>query len=117
MSANRRAGRCPDCWKHTRVCKNCGRLMIGGAVKVGKLARYTSKFLQYTGQFLDVPINGIVLSIDDPRGDGSAIARIVWCSDTDRAVSVLVSNLELDPACRADSYPDLVREFTDRGIS
>ena len=105
---------CKDCWKYTRICESCGRLMISGAVKPGKLARYTSKFLQNTGNFFP-PINGLVLSVDDRAARSELwIARVVWCDNTDETVSVRLCNLELDPACRADSYPDLVREFAGR---
>jgi hypothetical protein len=90
-------------------------------IKVGKLVRYTSEFLRFTGQYFDVPINGIVLAIDDlefsARGETRSIATVVWCDDTDidgRSIKVLVSNLELDPVNRGNCYPDLVREFSAR---
>ena len=85
-------------------------------IKVGKLVRYTGDFCRWTGNHFP-PVNGIVLSIDDRAARSSLwTARIVWCHDTDHAETVRIKSLELDPACKAASYPDLLREFADRGI-
>ena len=88
------------------------KAQIRRGIEVGKLVRYTGNFCQSTFNLFP-PINGIVLAIED-RDDRSCVARIIWCDDpTETVVSVLLVNLELDPKCWNQSYPDLVREFAD----
>ena len=86
-------------------------------IRVGKLVRYTGKFLNGIAWHFDVPINGIVLAIDDPRSDGSANALVVFCDragEKEPAIRVLISNLELFPATRDAIYPELVAKFSDQ---
>ena len=74
--------------------------------KTGELVRYTSEFLRYTGWFLDVPINGVIVDDSDPQ-----VALVVFSDSTDRVDRVLWSNLEADPKNAGNRFPDLVREF------
>ena len=83
-------------------------------IKPGKLVRYTGNFLRWTGNYFP-PTNGIVLSVDE-RTDGSSTGRIVWSDHTDEAVTILLANIEPDPTCKGSSYPDLLREFAEKGI-
>ena len=87
--------------------------MARKTIKPGKLVRYTTRFLRSIAWYLGVPTNGIVLSVDDPRGDGSATAMVVWCTDQ-KPMRILLSNLELDPRHRDAIYPELLAEFGDR---
>ena len=89
--------------------------MARKTIKPGKLVRYTTRFLRSIAWHLGVPTNGIVLSVDDLRGGGSATAVVVWCTDQ-APLRILLSNLELDPRHRDAIYPELLAEFGDPPI-
>ena len=100
----------------TRTRSQAARVKLSRGLKPGKLARYTGEFCRSTFTWCP-PVNGLILSIDDRAARSEWwMARVVWCNDTGEAVWVQLGNLELDPTVKNENFPDLLREFAEKGI-
>jgi len=100
----------------TRTRSQAARVKLSRGLKPGKLARYTGEFCRSTFNW-SPPINGLILSIDDRAACSDLwTARVVWCDNTGEAWSVRLGNLELDPTVKNENFPDLLREFAEKGI-
>ena len=62
----------------------------------GDIVRHTGEFLRSIAWFLDVPINGRVIS-SQPLGSNT-IVRVEWSDGTE--CGILSSNIEIDPINR-----------------
>jgi len=60
-------------------------------LRPGDLVRHTSEFLRAIGWCLDVPVDGVVLSVETSKRLGSLV-NVQWC--TGRSATLNAANLE-----------------------